>query len=531
MEFGLEEGMNTYAGGLGVLAGDIIKTFASLGIRAIGITLLNRKGYIRQTVAEGVQKELPDEWKVSEYVQPLEVGAELEIEGKTVKIRAWKKDFGSASVIFLDTDLPSNDEKTRILTDHLYVTPAGLDRTWYRFAQEMVLGIGGVRILQSLGVEVSKFHMNEGHTSLLALELLRTHKDPEKVKSLCIFTTHTPLPYAHEEYSYEFVGRMLGDFLPLETIQTFGGRERLNMTLLGMSLSGYVNAVSEKHAKIARKMFPAFKIDHITNGVHSETWTSKSFQQLYDRYIPGWRVDPLRLRNAPKIPDEEIWNAHLQEKRKLIQYVREKTGIHLSPNAFTIGFARRIVEYKRHLLLFSEPKKLQLLAKKKGDLQILLAGKAHPDDLVGKKILRKLYFHIQNSKPPVRAVFLENYDLHLAKLLTAGVDLWLNLPKLGFEACGTSGMKAAHNGIPQLSTLDGWWPEGCIEGVTGWSLKPAKTQKEEARNLYKKLSKIMELFYNQKEEWIRIMKMTVALIASHFNAHRMVWEYIARAYS
>lgn len=529
MEVALDNKIHTYAGGLGVLAGDVIKTFASMNLAAVGVTLLSKKGYFRQIVREGVQHELPDEWEVEEHVQPLDVEVEVDIEGMPVRIVAWKKDLGSVSVIFLDTDLPSNNQKTRAITDYLYTSPPDLDRAWYRFAQEIVLGIGGVRLLQQADYKVRKFHMNEGHTSLLTLELLRTHKDPEVVRRLCVFTTHTPLPYAHEQYSYTMVTKMLGELLPSETLQKYGGKERLNMTLLGMSLSGYVNAVSEKHAEIARKMFPGFNIDSITNGVHSETWTSESFQELYDRYLPGWRSDPSRLRNALRIPDQEIWRAHLREKKRLIEFVREKTGIRLNLRVFTIGFARRVVEYKRHLLLLSDLRELESIARESGGLQILFAGKSHPDDKAGKDILRRLYLHIRNSRPPLRMVFLENYDLNQAKLLTAGVDLWLNTPRVGFEASGTSGMKAAHNGIPQLSTPDGWWPEGCVEGVTGWTIKQASNDVREARNLYRKLSQILELF-KQRQRWIGIMKNTIALVASHFNTHRMVSEYMVKAY-
>ncbi len=445
-------------------------------------------------------------------------------------------------LLLLDTNIEENGGGDRELTSDLY---GGDER--YRLAQEIVLGIGGVRMLRALGyAQIERLHMNEGHAALLAIELLRERKergslawDFDGVRRDCIFTTHTPVPAGHDQFSYELVKQMLGDTTPLEVLQMLGGRDRLNMTLLALNMSTYVNGVAKRHGQVSQEMFPGYAIDSITNGIHSATWTSPSFQQLYDRHIPGWRTDSFALRHAISIPVQDIWAAHVQAKTRLLEEVRKRTSLPFRDDALTIGFARRATQYKRADLVFSESNQLIDMARTVGPIQFIFAGKAHPKDEPGKEIIRRIIHLAGQLKPEIPIAYLENYDLLLAKLLTPGVDLWLNTPLAPLEASGTSGMKAAHNGVPSLSVLDGWWVEGHIEGITGWSIGsglshaavPEGNGSGDARELYDKLRRgIVPLFYQRPERWSEIMRSTIAFNASFFNTHRMVQQYAAHAY-
>ncbi len=308
------------------------------------------------------------------------------------------------------------------------------------------------------------------------------------------------------------------------------------MTLLALNMSTYVNGVAKRHGIVSQEMFPGYAIDSITNGVHSATWTGDSFATLYDRHIPGWRMDPFTLRYAISVPNQEIWDAHVKGKAALLEEVHRRTQQRLSLDAFTIGFARRATLYKRADLVLSSPHELLDVAKKAGPLQIMFAGKAHPKDEPGKDMIRRIVQAAKQLQRDVTILYLDNYDLRLAQLMTAGVDLWLNTPQRPLEASGTSGMKAAHNGVPSLSVLDGWWLEGHIEGVTGWSIgsrtmSPGTDQQEDARELYQKLRwTIVPLYYQSRDRWIDVMRQTIAFNASFFNTHRMVQQYAANAY-
>jgi starch phosphorylase len=402
-------------------------------------------------------------------------------------------------------------------------------------------------MLQALGYsQIERFHMNEGHAALLTIELLCTMKlagpaelDFNTVRSRCIFTTHTPVPAGHDRFSYDLVRNGLGNILPLEVLQMLGGRDELNMTLLGLNLSHYVNGVAKRHGQVSQEMFPGYAIDSITNGVHSATWTCESFRALYDRHIPGWINDPFSLRYAISIPNNEIWAAHVEAKQRLLHEIRTRTGVPLNRNAFTIGFARRAALYKRADLILSDPNQLRDIAKQVGPVQLIFAGKAHPKDEPGKEVIRRVVQVAKQLKNDVTILYVENYDMVLAQLLTAGVDLWLNTPQRPLEASGTSGMKAAHNGVPSLSVLDGWWIEGHIEGVTGWSVGPGPTESSQegevnARDsveLYQKLRWVIApLFFQHQEQWVDVMRHTIAFNASFFNTHRMVQQYAANAY-
>lgn len=547
MEIGLTKDIPTYSGGLGVLAGDTIKSAADLRLPLVAVTLLTKKGYFRQILDErGRQLEEPEEWDPSRFMIPLPQRITVEIERRTVYVQAWLYEVRSLTggfipVFFLDTDIEENLPQDRDITHYLY----GGDKA-YRLKQEIVLGVGGVRILDELGFRIKKYHMNEGHASLLAMELLRKFKkdieevwderlvwDVESVKDLCVFTTHTPVEAGHDKFPYELVSKTLGDFIPLYVLQDLGGKDHLNMTLLALNLSKYVNGVAKKHGEVSKNMFPGYEIHAITNGVHSYTWTCDSFKRLYDKYLPGWANEPELFVRVGRIPDEEIWEAHMEAKRHLLEFVRQKTGIEMSPDIFTIGFARRATAYKRADLLFSDIDRLERIGK--GRLQIIYAGKAHPRDEAGKFLIEKIFVIKEKLKDSIKIVYLENYNIEIASKLVSGVDVWLNTPLRPLEASGTSGMKATHNGVPNFSVLDGWWIEGHIEGFTGWAIGPSPDipadPARDADDMYNKLENIiLPIFYNDRRTWIRIMQNAIGKNAYYFNSHRMMRRYVTEAY-
>ncbi|MGE0883427.1 MAG: alpha-glucan family phosphorylase [Blastocatellales bacterium] len=548
VEVGVGASMPTYSGGLGVLAGDTLKSCADLRVPVVGVTLLYRKGYFDQKFDEwGGQQEGPVEWNPAHFLQLLPELAQVEIEQRTVQVRAWQYNVVGLSgyvvpLILLDTNVEGNADDDRALTDYLY----GGDQK-YRLAQEIVLGIGGVRMLRALGYSgVEKFHMNEGHASLLVLELLNRQKeeqpaewDFEKVRNRCVFTTHTPVPAGHDKFEYDLVKRAMGQVVPFEIIQMLGGQERLNVTLLALNLSRYVNGVAKRHEEVSREMFPGYPINHITNGVHSWTWTCDSFKALYDRYIPGWDNDPAMLRKALSLPKDDVWAAHVEAKARLLALVKEQTGVSLSADALTIGFARRATQYKRADLVFSDMQRLLDMVRRGYPLQFVFAGKAHPRDGEGKELIRRIVAVARQTGDQIPIVYLENYDMGLARLIISGSDLWLNTPQRPLEASGTSGMKAAHNGVPSFSTLDGWWIEGCLEGQTGWAIGGQEegaadadsVNRRDAEDLYQKLENVIApLFYQQRQRWLDVMRQAIALNASYFNTHRMVQQYVTNAY-
>jgi glycogen phosphorylase len=545
MEVALDPAIPTYSGGLGVLAGDTLRSFADLKIPVVGVSLLYWNGYFEQKLDEwGHQHEQPVSWEPKGRLQLLPATVAVTIEARTVIIQAWQYDLvgvtgGQVPVLLLDANRPDNAQQDRELSLWLY---GGDER--YRLAQEIILGIGGIRMLQALGyIAVERFHMNEGHAAFLTLQLLRdstpagsTEWNFPAVRRHCVFTTHTPVPAGHDQFAYDLVRRVMGDLLPLEVLQMLGGQDRLNMTLLGFNMSTSINGVAKRHGEVSQQMFPGHVIDSITNGVHSVTWTCESFQDLYDRSIPGWRTDPFSLRYTIGISNQDIWNAHVEAKARLLDEVSRRTQQRLRLDAFTIGFARRATLYKRADLVLSAPHELIDMTKNAGALQIIFAGKAHPKDEPGKDMIRRIVRAARQLDRDVTILYLDNYDMTLARLMTSGVDLWLNTPQRPLEASGTSGMKAAHNGVPSLSVLDGWWVEGHIEGVTGWSigsrtLGQVAEQAEEARELYQKLRwTIVPLYYQSRDRWIDVMRHTIAFNASFFNTHRMVQQYAANAY-
>ncbi|MDI9644710.1 MAG: alpha-glucan family phosphorylase [Candidatus Verstraetearchaeota archaeon] len=540
MEIALRGDIPTYSGGLGVLAGDTVRSAADLNVPLVAVSLVSRKGYFKQKLRQdGEQTELPADWDPAKTAEELPTKVSVKIKGRDVLIRAYNYSVsspkgGTVPVLLLDTDFEANPPEDRTITHYLY----GGDLE-YRLKQEIVLGVGGVRMLDALGFKISRYHMNEGHSALLALELLRQSQlNVDRVKSMCIFTTHTPVEAAFDKFDYPLVERVLGELVPSEIIRRYGGEDRLNMTLLALNLSDYINGVSKSYGEYSAKLFPGYKVHAITNGVHSFTWTCTHFKRLFDRYLPGWADEPSLLTRVGIIPDELILDAHREAKEDLFACIKRMTGVEMDPKVLTIGFARRATGYKRPTLIFSDTDRLRKIARRWG-IQIVFGGKSHPKDETGKRMIKEVFWHIRELKDEIKMVYLEDYDLDLSKMMVAGVDVWLNTPQPPMEASGTSGMKAAHNGVLNFSVLDGWWVEGWIEGVTGWSIGPRPGEKisPEERNLleredlYNKLNYIIcPTFYEGVDSWATMMQNSISILASYFNSHRMMRRYVTEAY-
>jgi len=548
MEIALRNEIPTYAGGLGVLAGDTLRSATDLDLPMVAVSLVSRAGYFRQEIdTQGRQHEHPATWDPGQWAKPLDAKIAVPIDGRTVWIGAWLYVLegsmgGRQPVLLLDTDLNENGKEDREITHYLY----GGDNA-YRLKQEIVLGVGGVRMLQAVGFTVRHYHMNEGHSALLGLELMRrftyaaedvrpgeSRYDLPRARDLCSFTTHTPVEAGHDRFPYDMVHRVLDNDFDINAIKNLAGVDSLNMTRLALNMSEYINGVAKKHAEVSNAMFPGYKVHAITNGVHPFIWTSENFRQLYDHYLPGWCHEPqLLVRADCCIPDATIWEAHFQDKHHLIEKVQSITGVMLKPDIPILGFARRMTAYKRPDLLFTDLERLKTIARKQ-PFQIVLAGKAHPRDENGKHLIELLYAHARDLAGTVTVAYLPDYDMSLAQVMTAGVDVWLNTPLPPFEASGTSGMKAAFNGVPNLSVLDGWWVEGCIEGVTGWAIgDTAGVGDGNARMLYDKLEQVvLPLYFNSdRGGWVKVMKGAISKNASYFNSHRMMRRYATEAYA
>jgi len=547
MEIALDKAVPTYSGGLGVLAGDTLRSAADLSVPIVGVTLLHRKGYFEQHLdASGHQTEQPVAWRPEDRLEPVDARTTVVIEGRTVHIRAWKYPVRGVKghevpVYLLDTNLDENEEWDRTLTDYLY----GGDNH-YRLCQEIVLGMGGAALLRALNCQADLYHLNEGHSALLTLCLLEwqldgrkpfelDESDVEQVRRRCVFTTHTPVPAGHDKFPIEMVTQVLGaEQVELLVAARCIDEGMLNMTHLALRLARFVNGVAMKHREVSRGMFPNFPIDAITNGVHAGTWTSPPFQALFDRRIPEWRVDNLYLRYAVGIPLPEIRAAHADSKKQMIATLAERTGVTLDPKVFTIGFARRATPYKRADLMFTNSARLADIAASVGPIQIVFGGKAHPNDSGGKELIRRIHDASAALADRITVVYVENYEMEIAAQIVAGVDLWLNNPMKPLEASGTSGMKAALNGVPSLSVLDGWWIEGHVEGVTGWSIGDSELdgdQSKDANEIYIKLERvILPLYYGLPFAYAEVMRSAIALNGSFFNTQRMVGQYVRNAY-
>jgi starch phosphorylase len=547
MEIATRPEMHTYSGGLGILAGDTARSCADLELPSVFVTLVSRAGYFRQRIdADGRQIEEPDPWQPTEWCTPLDAMVSVAIEGKPVWIRPWLylhtcPHGHQIPVLLLDTDLDQNAAADRELTHYLY----GGDEA-YRLKQEIVLGIGGIRLLRALGFELHTYHLNEGHAALLTLDLLNRWRVPTQdriageslydiaeVREHCVFTTHTPVEAGHDRFPYDLFERFLPDFVDLDTLKRLAGRDRLNTTQLAFNLSGYINGVARRHAETTERMFPGYRIRAITNGIHVGTWTHAAFADLYQDHLPQWQHEPEILVRALQLPEDEVWRCHQAAKADLIAEVMTLTGVSLDPTLPILGFARRMTGYKRPTLIFSDLDRLAAIAARY-PFQIVMAGKAHPHDGDGKETIRRIHEMVQRLAGKVTCVFLPNYDMALAKILVAGSDVWLNTPLPPMEASGTSGMKAALNGVLNLSVLDGWWVEACVEGVTGWAIgddEDGASDEEHAGALFAKLERtVLPLYYEDCARWRWMMKQAIGNIAYYFNSQRMMRRYATEAY-
>lgn len=539
MEIALDKDIHTYSGGLGVLAGDTLKSCADLHVPVVATTLIYRKGYFKQVVDYGWQREEEEPWDIDEYTIKLEEFKDtIEIQGRVVTVIPYVglivgHQQGTVPVIMLDTDTEENDPQDRNITSRLY----GGDHVM-RLKQEAILGIAGKRILRKLGCKnLHTYHMNEGHAAFAPMEDVRYLSKyyrffkpaiQDLVKAKHVFTTHTPVPAGHDRFEYPLMKEVLGENFAWEHME-LGGHEECNMTRLALNLSRYANGVAKKHGEVSRKMFPGYNIDAITNGVHLNTWMCRNIQAVVDHYLPSWRYEPSILKHVYRVlPPQKLAEAHAKSKEALINFIQEETGVQLDKNKFTIGFARRFATYKRADLIFSDIEKLREIGR--GKVQLIFAGEAHPNDEAGKKIISRIHEMAAKLGQDITVVFIPDYGMHVSQYMVSGCDLWLNNPIPPKEASGTSGMKAAANGVPNLSTLDGWW----IEGITlnpwaGWIIEHRDDDKDHER-LYDVLGHILRVYYEHPKRWHEHMVAALSL-AHYFNTHRMVHEYLDKAWN
>ena len=533
-EIGLWSELHTYSGGLGVLAGDHVKSAADAGTPLVGVTLLYHQGYARQHIdANGVQTESFPEFDPNEHVSKTKIVLKLYLDGQPLSAYVWKADIVGQSghivpVYFIDTRHPANSSEHQELSSRLY---GGDDEV--RIRQEYVLGVGGVQLFDYLDSELHGLHLNEGHCTFAMLELLNRGWSREELAQRSLFTTHTPVPAGHDRFEWPLVREVVGELLPVdakELVIAAGDSEngrRCSMSHLAVALSTSVNAVSKLNADVAMTMFDEQIIQPITNGVHHITWTSPVMASLFDGYLPGWRVQPETISEAETLPTDALLEARDQARQHLREFVLSKTGVELSSERLTIGFARRFATYKRANLVFRDLERLRNIGA--GKIQFVFSGKAHPRDKGGKQLIRDIYDSAEQIAEEIPVAFIENYDMETGLLMTSGVDIWLNNPIRPMEASGTSGMKAAMNGVPNCSILDGWWPEACIHGVNGWAIGNAENVRDDERdanNIYQVLEQdVLPLWEGSKDAWAEMMKASIAASAE-FTGHRMIQDYL-----
>jgi glycogen phosphorylase len=547
MEIAIRPEMHTYSGGLGVLAGDTVRSCADLELPVVFVTMVSRAGCFRQEISsDDRQIEQPDWWDPAQFCEPLGAMVALQIGSRAVWIRPWlyvhTNPLGhEIPILLLDSDLEQNDIEDRKLSHHLY----GVGEN-YRLKQELILGLGGIRLLRALGFRIQTYHLNEGHAAFLTLDLLNRYRIPShdvrpgeplydlaKVRERCVFTTHTPVDAGHDRFSYDQFQSLAPDLAEIGELKQLAGPNELNMTRLAFNLAGYINGVARRHAETTRHMFPGYRVYAITNGVHVGQWTHPAFARLFTTNLPAWYHAPEILVRALQLPDQDVWDCHVVAKAELVEQVRLRTGVTLDPDVAILGFARRMTGYKRPLLLFSDIDRLVSIASRH-PIQVVLAGKAHPNDHEGKEAIRRLIQLTRELRGRITCAFLPNYDMKIAQAMVSGADVWVNTPLPPMEASGTSGMKAALNGVLNLSVLDGWWIEACVEGVTGWSIGnegEASSAHVHAGLLYDKLDKVvLPLFYSNTAGWRAMMKQSIGLIGCYFNSQRMMRRYASEAY-
>ncbi len=536
MEIGLEDGIKQYAGGLGILAGDTLKAAADSKYPMIGVTLLYKKGYFRQMLSENAEQlEIADEWDYTKFLENTGKLIDVPFYQSFAKAEIWVykvKGFSGfeVPVIFLNFDLPQNRDSEKFISYNLYTNYSET-----RFRQEIGLGIGGVKALEALGYKVNKYHLNESHAAFAILEARKMTGSKELAKSKIVFTTHTPAEHGHIQYGKNFIEEIMAQEYSKLLLDDYE-EDRIHLTKFCLENCSYANAVSQRHGQVSRKMFPEKNIHSITNGIHTRTWAAKATTEVLDKYLTGWKGDPSVLRGATAIPDEEIFNMHKKNKRELFEYIKAKNSIELDESKFSIGFARRVDGYKRSGFIFTDIEILKYLAEKFGGIYVFLSGKAYFDYGPAEDLIRQFIKHSKEDLGALKVIYLEDYGMQISQLMIQGCDIWLNNPKKPLEASGTSGMKAALNGVPSFSTIDGWWVEGWKEGVTGWSIGSEDMNQVqdtiELHDLYCKLEHtIMPTFYANQPEWIEIQKNAIAFNASYFNTDRMLREYIEQAYS
>lgn len=533
-EIGLWSELHTYSGGLGVLAGDHVKSAADAEIPLVGVTLVYRKGYGRQHLDKyGVQTETYRDLDPAKHMQDTGVEISLPLDGGELWAKVWRAEITGVSghvvpVYFLDTFHPKNSEKHLELGLTLY---GGDD--WVRIRQEYLLGVGGLRLLDKLGLEVDGLHLNEGHCTFALLEMLGKGWTREQLAKRVLFTTHTPVPAGHDRFEWDAVEEVLGDLMPSDAKQLVidaGDPEegrRISMSHLAVALSGPVNAVSNLNAWVASSMFADHHIAPITNGVHHITWTSPMMADLFDKQLPGWREDPTKLAHAGKIPTQDLAGARDVARKVLRELVQTSTGVRLDKNRLTIGFARRFATYKRANLVFSDLERLREIGS--GKIQFVFSGKAHPRDEGGKALIKSIFDSAKDLEEEIPVAFLEDYSMATGLAMTGGVDIWLNNPIRPMEASGTSGMKAAMNGVPNCSILDGWWPEGCEHGVNGWAIGEADDERDDVRDAMNVLdvieNEVLPAWNEGDEKWCEIMRASIATSA-RFTGARMISDYL-----
>ncbi len=549
MECAVDSRIPTYSGGLGILAGDTLQSFADLEVPAVCITLLWKNGFTNQKLSnDGTQLDSVQEWDVERYMQPTNIKIKMPLGDKDITITAYKytiestKGDNEIDAYFLTPDVPENDPETRKICDRLYIE-GGLTR----LKQEIILGIGGYEMLKAIKYKPFLYHINESHSAFLIASLMKDMNDLNRVKSRVVFTTHTPIPAAFDKFAMKDVASMLGRYCDKQVLydiyqEKLEDNDELNLSWLAIKNAKNVVAVSRKHKFVSEQIFEGYRLKYVTNGIHHIKWASAHHKMLYAKYIKGWEEDPDLLRDVACIPDNEFAQAHILSKETLVEMVNSESDASFIPEDFTIAMAKRITHYKRNNLILSNPNKLIEIAENKGNIQIIFAGKAHPADPDGLAMIKSIHNasrYIASKTKKIKIAFLENYNIHKANIILAGVDLWLNNPVRPLEASGTSGMKASLNGVPNFSVLDGWWLEACMEGINGWGIgpRPAWTDLsysddvQDLNDIYGKLEfNILDLYYKNFSDYLKIMKMAVSTIAPYFNTHRMVSEYVTDLY-